>query len=141
SQATPDITSHREWRAAEIPASNAHANARALARLYGALVSAGESRLLRPETVTAATIEQAHGIDEVLGLEDRFALGYMLPSPMRPFSPNPRAFGHSGAGGALAFADPDARIGFGYVMNRTVPSGLGGDPRWQPLIAAIYACL
>ena len=141
SQATPDITSHRVWRAAEIPASNAHANARSLARLYGSLVADGEDRLLRPETIAAATAEQAHGIDEVLGLEDRFALGYMLPSPMRPFSPNPRAFGHSGAGGALGFADPDVRLGFGYVMNRTVPSGLGGDPRWQPLVTAAYACL
>ena len=65
----------------------------------------------------------------------------MRAAPMRPFSPNPRAFGHSGAGGALGFADPDARLGFGYVMNRTMPSGLGGDPRWKPLIAAVYACL
>jgi CubicO group peptidase (beta-lactamase class C family) len=63
----------------------------------------------------------------------------MLPSPMRPFSPNPRAFGHPGAGGALGFADPDRRLGFGYTPQRMIASGSGGDPRWAPLIEAVYA--
>ena len=143
--AAPDIMNRRAWRAAEIPAANGHANARTIARLYGALARGGSTldgvRLLRPGTIAAAIVEQARGIDAVLGMEDRFALGFMLPSPMRPFSPNPRAFGHSGAGGALGFADPDARLGFGYVANRTVFSGRGGDPRWPRLIEAVYACL
>ena len=42
----------------------------------------------------------------------------------RPLGPNPRTFGHFGGGGSLAFADPDAKVGWGYVMNQ----GRGG---WQ----------
>ena len=42
----------------------------------------------------------------------------------RPLGPNPRTFGHFGGGGSLAFADPDAGVGWGYVMNQ----GRGG---WQ----------
>jgi CubicO group peptidase (beta-lactamase class C family) len=48
-------------------------------------------------------------------------------------------FGHPGAGGALGFADPDHRLGFGYTPQRMLAAGMGGDPRWQPLIAAVYA--
>ena len=50
------------------------------------------------------------------------------------------AFGHPGAGGSLGFADPDRRIGFGYVMNK-MDMGLTGDPRATALTDALYRCL
>ena len=43
-------------------------------------------------------------------LKTRFGLGFMLTQPMIPFGPNPRSFGHPGAGGSIAFADPDAKL-------------------------------
>jgi CubicO group peptidase (beta-lactamase class C family) len=51
------------------------------------------------------------------------------------------AFGHAGAGGSLAFADPDARLGFGYVMNDLRFDVTEGDPRSSELVKAAYACL
>ena len=56
------------------------------------------------------------------------------------YGPGARTFGHSGWGGACAFADPDRRLGFAYVMNRQSPD-LMGDPRPRRLIAALYEAI
>ena len=52
-----------------------------------------------------------------------------------------RSFGHPGAGGSVGFADPEARLGFGYTPNR-MGAGLDlRDPRAIALIDAVYASL
>ncbi|MGW5260846.1 serine hydrolase domain-containing protein [Microbispora sp. NPDC004025] len=146
-QLTPGLANTARWRAAEIPASNGHATARALATLYGRLVSCrrraagGTGGILGPDVLGRAVAPRSEGHDKVLLARTRFALGYMLPCEIRPFAPNPRAFGHSGSGGALAFADPDAGVAFAYTPSRLVVSAAGPDPRWEPMVAALYACL
>lgn len=107
----------RAWRAAEIPAANGHASARGLAALYEATVRS-EQPVLRPETLSRVTHQQAYAREIVFGHRMRFGLGFMLNARELGIGTSPRAFGHTGAGGAVAFADPDARIGFAYVMNR-----------------------
>ncbi len=107
----------RAWRAAEIPAVNAHASARGLAGLYEAVVRS-ERPILARETVSRVTREQVFAREIVFGHRMRFGLGSMLNAPELGIGPSPRAFGHTGAGGSVAFADPDARLGFAYVMNR-----------------------
>jgi hypothetical protein len=42
-------------------------------------------------------------------------------------------------GGSVGFADPDAGLAFGYVMNRSVPGWL--NSRNRALIDALYTCL
>ena len=131
----------RAWRAAEIPSANAHATARAVATIYGSLIGGGPAdaiRLLRPETVENATTEHSAGTDFVLGRPSRFGLGFQLTQPERPLGPNPRSFGHFGAGGSLGFADPDAGVAFAYAMNRSGPRWQ--NPRNRALIDALYAC-
>jgi CubicO group peptidase (beta-lactamase class C family) len=133
----------REWRGAEIPAANGHTTARALARLYGALARGGEVdgvRVLSAEGIRRAYTEQSSGIDEVLRIPTRFGAGFILTQPHDPMGPNPRPFGHPGAGGSLGFADPDAKVGFGYTMNKMGPYILI-DPRARALIDALYASL
>ncbi len=125
----------RAWRAAVMPSTNGHANARALAQIY-----AGLDRILNPETIAEATREASSGPDLVLTRPSRFGLGFQLTMPKRPLGPNPGAFGHFGAGGSLGFADPEARLTFAYTPNQ------GEGPRWQNprnrgLIEALYACL
>lgn len=128
-----------EIHAAEIPAHNGIANARSLARMLAALIGEVDGkRLLSPETVKSATVTQSDGPDRVLLMPTRFGLGFMLSSSFSPFG-SPSSFGHPGAGGSLAFADPDIGYAFGYTMNK-MASGLAGDPRTIALIDAVRNC-
>jgi len=132
------------WRRAEIPAANGHGTAHAIARFYGALARGGSLdgvHVLSRGAIARAAQEQANGPDAVLpGLHTRFGLGFMLAHRGLPLGTSPRAFGHPGMGGSLGFADPDARLGFGYVTNR-MQSGLAGDARGFALVSAVYASL
>ena len=131
----------RAWRGAEVPAANGHTNARALARFYGALAHGGKLdgvRILSPAQIERCLIEQSSGIDAVANVPMRFGLGYRLTQPAALYGPNPRTFGHTGAGGSLGFADPDAKVGFAYTMNQ-MGSHILLDPRVVALLDALYA--
>jgi len=134
----------RDWRAAELAAANGHTSAFALARIYAALANGGQLdgvRLLGRDAIDNARIVQSDGQDAVLPLVTRFGLGFMLPPDNEPLGPNPRVFGHGGAGGSLGLADPEAGIGFGYVMN-CMHTGLWlVDPRPRALLSALYSSL
>ncbi|MEN3272815.1 MAG: hypothetical protein V7636_1576 [Actinomycetota bacterium] len=124
---------------AEIPAANGITNARSLSRLYASLVGKGVDgkRMLSAKTIENATKVQDEYTDAVLmGMPTRFGLGFMLSSDFAPFG-GPKSFGHPGAGGSVGFADPDAELGFGYVMNK-MQTNLAGDPRTLTLIKASY---
>ena len=43
------------------------------------------------------------------------------------YGPSPHAYGHPGAGGSLAFADPENAISFTYVMNQMELSVMPGE--------------
>jgi CubicO group peptidase (beta-lactamase class C family) len=136
------VVNTRAWRAAEVPSANGHGNARAIARLYGALAGDGTLdgvHVLSPELIARAITEQVYGEDMVLRRPTRFGLGFQLTMPERRLGPGPRAFGHFGSGGSLGFADPDRGVAFAYAMNQ----GRGG---WQHahvrrLIDLVYAGL
>ena len=126
------------WQDAELPSANLHADARGVARFYASL--ADPCRPLIDRAVLAeATREASAGEDLVLARPSRFGLGFQLTQPERPLGPGANGFGHFGAGGSLGFADPDAGVGFGYVMNRGGPQWR--DPRNRALIDALYAAL
>lgn len=127
------------WRDAEMPSTNGYGNARALVRLYAALLGTAGPRLLRAETLDEALRDAAAGPDVVLGRPSRFGLGFQLSAPEHRFGPNARSFGHYGAGGSVGFADPDRRIAFAYTTNR--PGPRRRNPRPRGLIDAVYASL
>ena len=64
----------------------------------------------------------------------------MLVSNDMPVSPNPRTFGHGGAGGSLGIADMDARLSWAYVMNKMAATTTG-DIRGGAVGMALYGCL
>jgi CubicO group peptidase (beta-lactamase class C family) len=139
-----DVFNRPELWSAELPAANGIADARSISRLYAALIGdlpadgpfPAASRILDEEQLGRATTPHTSGQDKVLFFESVFGLGWMLSSPFAPFG-GPRSFGHPGAGGSVGFADPEAGIGFGYVMSRMLQN-LSGDPRSRGLIAAVY---
>ncbi len=130
----------RELHACELPSSNGIASAHAVARMYAATVGAVDGvRLLTPASITRATRVESDGTDRVLGTPMRYGLGFSI-HPTLNVNAGPAAFGHSGAGGSLGFADPDHSIGFGYVMNR-MKVGLSIDRRPANLVRAVYDCI
>jgi CubicO group peptidase (beta-lactamase class C family) len=139
----PGLVNTREWRAAEIPAANGHTTARSLAKLYGVLARGGELdgvRVISKEQVAQCSIEQSNGPDALLVINTRFSLGFMMSQPGASLGPNGKSFGHPGAGGSLGYADPEAKIGFGYTMNK-MHASLLIDPRAIALIEAVYVSL
>jgi len=125
----------RPYHAAELPSTNGIGSARALSRIYAACIGEVDGiRLLDPDTLSAACIEQSMGTDAVLGVPTRFGSGFSLSWTLSPGAPE-GAFGFAGAGGSLGFADPVNRIAFGYVPNRMV---LTDFSRSTALVDAVY---
>jgi CubicO group peptidase (beta-lactamase class C family) len=130
----------RLLRGAQLPSSNGHGDARALARLYAACLGPVDGvRLLADATLDRATAVQAEGPDLVLGQPLTFGLGFALPPTLGPAA-GPRSFGHPGAGGSLAYADRARGLAFGYVMNQMRLGGPADDQRAASLSAAAAAC-
>jgi len=131
-------------RAVEIPSVNGIGDARSLARLYSAFACGGAELGLRKETLESLMAEPAGpsgGLDDlVLRAETSFSLGFMKPSPVYDFASSRHAFGTPGAGGSFGFADPDARLAMGYVMNK-MGVYLVDDPREKALRDAVYRAL
>lgn len=82
-----------------------------------------------------------------LGLPTRFSLGAMLRMDNSGPTKQARsllipdgAFGHTGIGGSISFADPDQRIAFGYAMTR-LGIGFFANERGQGLVDAVYQSL
>ena len=131
-----------EVRRLELPASNGHGTARAVAGLYGELATGGSRLGLSADTL-AALAEPAREPtggpgDLVLRIPTSFALGYCKPWPGFRFG-SPSAFGTMGAGGSMGLADPAQRLGFAYVMNR-MDFHLVDDPREHALRTAVQRC-
>ena len=134
------VTNTLVWRQAQIPAANAHANAHAIASIYGDLAN---NKLLPADVLQLCWQEQSFGDDRVLGLPLRFSQGFMLSQANRAdcrYGRGARAFGHPGAGGCLGFADPDYGVGFGYVTSR-MGQNILIDERAVAIINAVYDVL
>jgi CubicO group peptidase (beta-lactamase class C family) len=142
----PEFSGHgvintAQWRMAELPSTNGTATARGIARIFDALLAGGRSgpAMVDPSALAEAVAEQVSGDDVVLHRPSRFGIGFQLTQAERTLGPNPRAFGHFGAGGSLGFCDPDAGVAFGYAINTMGPRWK--NPRNRALIDACYGCL
>jgi CubicO group peptidase (beta-lactamase class C family) len=129
----------RGYLEVEVPAGNGVGTARAIARAYSCFAEGGVELGISQDTLARLTAPplMAGPKDVVIGLPSYFSLGFLRPGPNVDFGSSERAFGAPGAGGSFAFADPDSRLGYAYVMNR-MDFYLTDDPREKPLRDAIY---
>ncbi|GLS85286.1 serine hydrolase [Cypionkella aquatica] len=126
----------RTWRAAEIPGANGQATAKALALIYGDVVS-GASKLLSAQALAEATKVRFDGVDAAHGGPAAYGAGFgLLQQGARAGS-----FGHSGWGGSFGFADPGAGFGMGYTTNQMLGFDDDIDPRRKRLVDCVYAVL
>ena len=140
----PYYANTREWREAEIPMGNLHANAHSLDRVYSMLAGDGRidgTTLLSPELVHEGGRVHVSGQDLVMELPTAFGLGFEHTIPEWQFGPNPNTYGHNGSGGSLGMVDPDVKLSLGYVMNRMVWGETRDDPRWPAIFDALYGSL
>jgi CubicO group peptidase (beta-lactamase class C family) len=116
------------------------ASARGLARLYAAAISPldGAAPLLNADTVRAFGQIQSIGYDLVNLAKKAFTPGFHATAEYYP-SLGQGAFGHSGAGGQQAFADPRNGIAFGY-NRRLFPVPVGPGEDVDRLVRAIFDC-
>ncbi|MFC6887182.1 MULTISPECIES: serine hydrolase domain-containing protein [Actinomadura] len=126
-----DLLGMRAFRAAGVPSIGGFGSARGVAALYSTVA---HGSLLTPETLARVTAVQAEGPDLVLPMPTRYATVFEKAAPWRPWT-GPNAFGHTGAVGALGFADPDLGLGFGFVTD--TPADGGPDPLPNDLAAAL----
>jgi CubicO group peptidase (beta-lactamase class C family) len=133
--------------AAEIPAVNGVANARALAGMYRPLSIGGGGLIDEATLAEASRVASALSVDATILYPTRWALGFMKAvdnladgGVENSVLLTDEAFGHVGMGGSVGIADPRARMSFGYSMNRQ-GGGLGMNDRGQALADAVYRAL
>ena len=138
--------------AAQMGAVGGITNGRGLAGMYRPLAMAGSVdgvTLVGPEQLAVmGAVSSATSVDAVLMVPSRWSMGFTktIDNGYLPLADregmllSEDAFGHPGMGGSLGFADPRARMSFGYTMNRQ-GTGLGVNERGQSLVDAVYRAL
>jgi CubicO group peptidase (beta-lactamase class C family) len=155
-----------EIRAQPIVSFGGIGSASALAKFYAMLANGGRilaepspsgggegEQFFSGKTIDWMTTTLTDGTDRVFQIPTAFSAGFMKDSRSAGedltalssqvfertiFGKSMQAFGHPGAGGSHAFADPENKISFAYVMNQMEQSVLPNEKSLR-LVDAIYA--
>lgn len=139
----------REWRAAELPSSNGHGNARSIAKVGAILACGGELngvKILSNSTVENSLIEQIYNKDKMSlgGPKARWGLGWHLEFPDEErhgeLAIGSKTFHWGGWGGSKCIMDYQKQVSVGYAMNKMGPS-VGADIRVPRMIKEIKKVL
>jgi CubicO group peptidase (beta-lactamase class C family) len=149
---TPGESDTRAAHAAEMGSVGGITNARGLAGLYRPLALGGAAEGIRlveeSQVVLMGAVSAATACDAVFHVPTRWSLGFVKSADNR-YLPradqdsmllSEEAFGYIGMGGSLGFADPRARLSFGYAMTKQ-GSGIAIDERCQSMVDAVYRAL
>ena len=127
---------------AGIPSFGGFGTARAMAKIYGALANGGtldNVKILSEKALTRATTVQWEDIsDGTTGQPMRMTMGFWKNTgKLKNMGQSKEAFGHSGAGGARALADPKHNIALAYLTNLQ-SERLGSGVRTETIVQAAF---
>jgi CubicO group peptidase (beta-lactamase class C family) len=131
---TPSVMNTPAMRMASLPSLGALSTADSLARFYALLGT--ENTWFRPETRSSMQTTLSKGSDRVLIDETSFSAGFMT-NDFGIYGAGKLSFGHPGAGGSIAFSDPEQGLGFAFIPSAMNSGALPG-PRTQKLVCALY---
>ncbi|WP_406196211.1 beta-lactamase family protein [Streptomyces europaeiscabiei] len=134
-----DFPNARVVRAKGQSSAGGVGSARGLAGMYAAAISTVDGRppLLKPDTIGEFGQIHSIGQDLVARAPKAFGLGFQATAEnLYPFL-GAGTFGHSGAGGSQAFADPRSGLAYGYIRRRMAFPG-GAAPENTGLVRAVH---
>jgi CubicO group peptidase (beta-lactamase class C family) len=132
-----------EIRALSIVSFGGIGSASALGKFYAMLANSGrveDRQFFSEKTIAWIKTTLTDGIDRLFQIPTAFSAGFMKDSEKsarKIFGRSTSSFGHPGAGGSHAFADPESKISFAYVMNQMEQSVLPNEKSLH-LVDAIY---
>jgi CubicO group peptidase (beta-lactamase class C family) len=127
-----EVANTEAWRRANIPSASGFGNAQSVARVQSVLANGGQAggvRLLSEAGCQRVLEQQFSGVDEVIGRQIRYGMGYSLQG---------RACSWGGWGGSVVLVDLDTRLTVAYVMNQMLEEGPLGDDRGLEMVMAAY---
>lgn len=132
----PSVFNSKRFLAAQVPSMNSVTDAHSLARLLAATIGEVDGvRVLPAAQLADMVTSRSQGLDRTLGVESHFGSGVQLPFPQLPWI-SAASFGHEGAGGSAAFADPNYGVAVGYTTDLFPPTA-GASPVFLALLPTI----
>ena len=125
-----------------IPGAGGISTAHGISKIWSSTVHETDGvRLLSDETVEFVTEVQSEGkpFTDLEPPYGKFGMGFQLDSPARGYLTS-ASFGHDGAGGQCAFADPVNKVGFAFVTSE-MRGGAVEDDRATRLMADLKSIL
>ncbi len=138
--AVADMNKPEAWTLG-LPAMGGVGTASSLAQFYAATL---RSDIFSAKMRSSIQNVVASGEDQVLMQSTAFSHGFMKDpvtdgkKDRQLFGPSLSAYGHPGAGGSHAFADPENQISFAYTMNQMELAVLPNE-KSRSMVRALYS--
>lgn len=140
----PATLGNAEMRRVEIPSANGIGQARAVAKVYAALIDPQSplniNAATRQELLAEAERPMRGNHDQVLKIATYYGFGFSRPSNGFPFGSDHQAFGCPGAGGSFGMADPTRQFSFAYLTGK-MSFRIFDDPRERAVRQACKRCI